>query len=205
MSKSLFNLYLQKVAEGDPNYLEKLLARLSDRLIYIPVSKKSSISSSGSGTNISISVLCLKEAHRSLVPAFTSEKVLTKWCAEKGYSGESIALLGADLCAALKNNSWLVINPGSDNPVELQPFMVQKLCKIESESFVVTRDEVIGGSAEPLVESGPHGAVEVAAASQEPSAPQVEQPISEVATTTEQPAKTSEQKKKSFLSFLRSN
>ncbi len=189
--------------------MEKLLARLSDRLIYIPASKKSSLSTGGSGTNISISVLCLKEAHRSLVPAFTSEKLLSKWCAEKGYSGESISLLGADLCAALRNNSWLVINPGSDNPVELQPFMVQKLCKIESEVFVLRKEEALG-SAQPLVDGGQPEINSEQAPSFEPDELHADDE-SEPEESAESPKKTQsepqsdadEKKKKSFLNFLR--
>jgi len=190
MKKSVLNLYLQKVAAGDESYLDKLLLQLGERLIYIPILEK--LQSSGQ-QGLKVNIVRLKEAHRSVVPVFTSERELTQWCGKEGYANESISLLGSDLAAALKSETWLRVNPGSEDSVELQPFLVKKLVGSESESEV----KVVSA---PEISSEKGEIIELKDVLTPKSSP-VAAPLgsSEAPQQTEPPKK----ERRSFLSFLK--
>ena len=138
MTKSLLNLYMQKVSQGDESYVAKLITQLADRLVYVPITQRSS---DADASALKVNVVKLKEAHRSLVPVFTSEKLMADWCAKQGSGDESISLLSADLCQALGPDSWVWVNPGSESPVELQPFMVEKLRNVGAQAHELVEEE----------------------------------------------------------------
>ena len=126
MRKSLLNLYMQKVAEGDRSYVDRLCKQLSDRLVFAPV-VSSPASAPGAKAKSTFSVLRISEGSRSLVPIFTSEKRFKEWGEKKGHGGGSISLLGGDFCAALGAETWLSIDPGFDEKLEIEPAWVVKI------------------------------------------------------------------------------
>lgn len=123
--KSLLNLYLQKVAEGDESYADRLCAQLCDRLLYVPVAPTEK--KAGSETKLTFNVVTIAEAHRSLVPIFTTEEAYKAWVGASQHKGASISLLGADFCAALSGDSWVQVDPGTERKVELPPLLVKKI------------------------------------------------------------------------------
>ncbi|MBX7139350.1 MAG: SseB family protein [Oligoflexia bacterium] len=178
MSKSLLGFYLQRVAAGDQAFMDKLIPQLAERLLYVPIQQEAN-----SGSSVKINVLRIKEAHRSLVPVFTTERLLKSWCQAKGYESEAVSLLGADLASSLKGDMWLWVNPGTETPVELQPFMVEKVSKAVAEA-AVDEPEL---PDEPLPQGGSFSAQAVFA-SGDPASP---------------PSDDAPPKKRNFLSFLK--
>ena len=134
--KSELALFLQKVADGDQGYLDKLLTRLSDRLLHVPLAASDATPYGASGSTVKLNVACKTEAHRRLIPVFTSEELLQDWCKVNGYSGQCISILGADLCATL-SGAWIMVNPASETAVELQPFLVEKIAQSFSDQSAV--------------------------------------------------------------------
>jgi hypothetical protein len=155
VAKSVLNLYLQKVKEGEEAYLHKLCERLAERLVHVPTTNATAISD-GDGHGMKVNVMRIKEAHRSLIPVFTSEKLLKAWAESRNDSAESIGLLGADFCAVLGKNSWLLINPGSPEACELQPYVVEMIAKAVQDDTPPVRREVaeriLGLREEQIVE-----------------------------------------------------
>jgi len=192
MKKSLLTLYIEKVAEGDVSFVDRLCAQLADRLIYVPIKKEGSAPKS---RQVSFEVLKLNEGEKILVPVFTSEHFLTNWCQAQGLDAELISLLGADFCLALGDGSWLLIDPGAGATVELPPDDVRKIATVDAEAD--TLEEVSSSEIRRPVrvnESGPAQSVEATMAFEEP-------PIAPAAADKNIPPVIP--KKKSFLDFLR--
>ena len=123
MRRSSLNLYLQKVAEGDQGYLDRLCAQLSERLVYV-ARTESSNSASGVTT---VRIVQRRDGPRVLIPTFTSLDAIKDWIASNEPSATSFDLLGADLCALLDGKTWLSIDPGSEHAVELQPALLKRI------------------------------------------------------------------------------
>jgi len=148
VTKSLLYLYIQKVAAGDTSYTDRLVHRLAERLLYVPVTTSGRPEARVSGGSVKVEVVLLKETERSLVPAFTEERLLRNWCSRNGYSGESITLLGADLCAAIAAETWLWVNPGDGYAIELQPVLVEKIRQTEIDTSRVDEIEEAAASGD---------------------------------------------------------
>lgn len=127
MQKSILHLYLSKVAEGNKEYLPKLCQKIAERLVYAPVSNPAK----GRQGVARVNVVRIKEENHFLIPLFTNPSLLKKWCKEKGMKSDSISLLCADLCAALERGSWIVIDPGTDISVALDPTHVELIAEAE--------------------------------------------------------------------------
>lgn len=216
MRKSLLNLYLQKVAEGDLEYIDRLCSQLADRLIYAPITTKIDAVSAAKTT---FSVVKLTEVHRDLVPVFTSEEGLKKWMQSIQHTGGSISLLGADFCAALGDKTWLQVDPGSSLSVELQPKLVCKIAAIEAstEKFAEACSTIAVSSIEesnsaknkPIkLEESKTGNTQELMKPLSITSTNIERPALSKTSQQDKPAPNSEQsktaKKKSFLNFLKS-
>lgn len=127
MRKSLLNLCLQKVAEGDETFFDRLCQQLADRLVFAPIV---SAGEAGSEGQLTFSIVRMQEGHRLVVPLFTSEELYKAWEKATAHKGGSISLLGADFCAAVDEQTWLRIDPGSTCCVELQPVLVKKVASV---------------------------------------------------------------------------
>lgn len=214
MHKSLLGLYIQRVAAGDQSFVDRLISQLSERLLFIPIEQRTA-----DGCRIKVTIV--QEAYRTLIPAFTSEAMFEAWCRSHNRSTDKVALLGADLSVALTGSSWLWVNPGSDSPIELQPFLVERLSQVAAapqpsadvgvtQTIVLEEQEII---PDPLRE--PHylsGATEVAAQvpyltesiehTQEAEVKDAKLPDT---TPEAQEAVEPPKKKGSFLNYLRSS
>lgn len=213
MSKSVINYYLSKVSRGDKSLLEALCAHLAERLVYVPSLELSTDASSGS---TSVSVVQFEEGDRRLVPAFTTEKFFKEWQQKEGQKGQAISLFGADLCAALDAETWVSVDPGSDNPVELPPLVVARIAKtgVDGEGTIHAPPPVAekapeappGEEEKPVAAQG--GAPEVASEEESVSST-VKRPIifsSSAILRPEMPKASKETKpKRSFLNLLKSS
>ena len=215
MTKSVLNLYLQKVKDGEEAYLQKLCGRLAERLVHVPITNTSSLADSD-GSGMKVNVLRIKETHRSLIPVFTSEKLFKTWSAKMDDAPKSIPIFGADFCSVLGKNSWLIVNPGSPESCELQPFVVEMIAKAAQDDAPPVRrdlaDRVLGVIDEQLSDEGVvsdlHGdepelledSIQVESVSgsklmvREKSSTAIPRPIEK---------NDAEPKKRSFLSFLK--
>jgi hypothetical protein len=125
MKKSLFEIAIEKVGAGDKSFIPKLAMQLTDRLCYIPA-----VSVSKEGTTHKISVVRISREGRSVVPFFTSEKLLQSWAtAENVIVAKSIDLLGGDLCTVLGPEVGVVINPGAAISAELSAHEVKEVAR----------------------------------------------------------------------------
>ncbi len=186
MNKSLLTLYLQRVKEGDNSYVDKLLAQLAERLLHVPTDSDP-LESAG---NVTVKIIRTKEAHRAVVPVFTSSDLLKSWAEKNNLPSYSISLLGADLSMALSSDSWLVINPDSETAFELQPFMVERLMRMNE-------------NPEPVVEMPAHAEVFETNTPDMPTTI-VEMPETQTNEVPEPMPEPSPKRKGSFLSFLKS-
>lgn len=159
MQKSLFNLYMQKVAAGDLSYLDRLCKQLADRLVFAPITASSG-AGAGAQSKTTFSVLRISEPHRSLVPLFTTEKRFKEWADKNGHSSGSISLLGGDFCAALGADTWITLDRGFEDAIELDPVFVAKVSassmaedKPDSEDSEELESSDSEGHAEPASES----------------------------------------------------
>ena len=149
--KSILNLYLAKVAAGDLSCLAKLVRRLADRLLFIPVRSTSS-DGGGSSGKMKINVYTYQSGEREVVPVFTTEKNLKSWC--QSVSGElsNVSLLGADLCAALGSESTISVDEGSDHAVVFEPDVIVQIAatptweteeKVHEAPILLTPEQII--------------------------------------------------------------
>lgn len=203
MAKSLLNLYLQRVSEGEEGYTDRLLSQLAERLVYVPVERNKG----GEADTITVNAIRIKEAHRSVVPIFTSEIQLKDWSAAQGFLTPSISLFGADLVMALPEEAWVVVNPGSEAPVELQPSVLDKLRDIgESQSADDEPVELdpLSELADPYDVPVPEEAPIAEPVSEAPvAAPLEEHPVHDEVAEDEPVQSRPQRKGKSFLDFLK--
>ncbi|MBX7143417.1 MAG: SseB family protein [Oligoflexia bacterium] len=141
MRKSLLNLCLQKVAEGDESFFDRLCQQLADRLIFAAVASGGE-NQGGAEGRVTFSIVRMQEGHRLVVPIFTSEELYKTWEKATGHRGGSISLLGADFCAALDAQTWIRVDPGSNHCVELQPVLVKKVARVEVDELEASAENV---------------------------------------------------------------
>lgn len=122
--RTVLNLYLSKVAEGDQSYLGKLCDRLADRLMCVPIFPMPAKKGSG---RMTIQVFRATDEGREIYPIFTSERNLKNWATETGQAVEFISLLGADFCTAVGSDGWVAVDPGCAHAVLLSPANVHRI------------------------------------------------------------------------------
>ncbi len=147
MKKSLLNLYMQKVASGDLNYLDRLCKQLADRLVFTPIT-----SSSNSGPNkakTTFSVLRLNDNGNSQVLLFTTEKRFKEWSQKASHQAGSISLLGADFCAALGKETWISLDKGFEEEIVLDPVFVAKVSASTSQFDMHDEVDEVEGDEPP--------------------------------------------------------
>ena len=212
MTKSLLSLYLQRVKDGDDTFVQKLVGRLADRLIYVPVD---SAESQADGSEMRVNVFRIVEAHRKLVPIFTAEHLFRKWAENRPGEVEFISLLGSDFCASLSGQkTWLLVNPGSADSVELQPTIVGLIggSTLDSGMYKATGSSIASEENQSIDKPEPEEEVEQSEAELQTYAPKIDrtktvkisiQPGSNLVIRSEEETGT-KPKKKSFLNFLKS-
>lgn len=107
--------------------MAKLIERLADRLILVPTAEPSE----SEGDVSKVKVLRIVESDRFVIPVFSSMPMLKDWCEKNSQRVEFISVLGADFCAALEENQWLSIDPGSTTNLELNPDHVREIASAE--------------------------------------------------------------------------
>ena len=114
--------FLEKIAAGQTEYLSDLLRHLADEILYTPAV---CIENTGDpkGTN-KIRVAMFSSEGRSIVPTFSSEEYFVDWSDGKH---QCFSVSGADLALSLPGNTWLVLNPGYANDLELSPEQVSAI------------------------------------------------------------------------------
>lgn len=125
---SLIEFYLQKVSDGDANFVGKLCRQLANRLLYVPV-----LNSDSHDGHETFNVIVNREDDRVSVPAFTTKEKFDLWCVRSDKSLEFIDILGADLCASLGEATWLLVDPSFGTGVELNPSFVNEVAHFEAQ------------------------------------------------------------------------
>lgn len=137
MRASKIELYLEKVSAGDGSYMERLCQQLADRLLLVPIHKQNHDvvyaggSSSAARQEEKFKLFCLVKGKTTVMPVFTTQDQFKNWCAAHNYDLDFLSLLGADVCMAVANTMWIVIDPHSRRPVELTPDLVSSIAQIE--------------------------------------------------------------------------
>lgn len=133
--RSTLTLCISKVAEGDDSYRKRLCSTLADRLLYVPLEDSENAYSESDDSAISIKVKKIKLEDKTVVPVFTDESALQEWIAASAQAVQSISLLGADLCMVLADDIWLLIDPGSEEELNLDPESVKMIVQIGNEAL----------------------------------------------------------------------
>lgn len=163
-------LYLEKMKQGDKTFVAKLCQQLSDRLIYVPTlsgpeGRKSQ------GTALKVKAVRLDIEGKSRIPIFTTEKIYRTWAEKFGEPTEYISLLGGDFCGALGPTTWLVIDPGADHSVELEPATAHKIAASTTTEFGGRTENDL---PEPMFQEPGRGRSEPTSMMPRPQRPQVE-------------------------------
>lgn len=127
--KSPLLILLKKVAEGDKSALDKVYPLLADRLVVVPVLSVIE----GSKDETKISVITIKEGETKYLPIFTSPVNLKSWCTKLEITAEGMSFSCADICQALGNGRWLIVDSGLDHCCEIEPSYVLKIAQFEPE------------------------------------------------------------------------
>lgn len=117
---------LRRVARGELEHYDRLLALLARALLFVPVR---STDESGREAAERLRIPTFDRAKTKVLPVFTTEEALIVWSADY----QCIALLGADVALAAPEGVWLVVNPGQLTEVELSPSEVAKMARIDTQ------------------------------------------------------------------------
>ncbi len=125
----IVEMVLDRIAAGEGDRVEELLAVLADAPLYTPVSNVEDLADPR-GTN-RVSVATFSQGSRKLVPTFSNKDMFVQWSAGR-YQCFSVA--GADLALSLPPETNLILNPGHPSFLELTSEQLKKLQCIESAS-----------------------------------------------------------------------
>jgi len=136
--------YLQQLARGDRQYFSAALELLANEILYTPVT----IGEASSAGNVQkFKVVTQSSGNKKLVPTFTSEDYFANWAGE---DFQCLPVTGADLAVTLPSNSWLVVNPGMDNSIELSPEELEELIEADLQRAENQVDSNQGSSEEDV-------------------------------------------------------
>lgn len=120
MLRNVLDFYIEQTANGDELYRQKLINRLAERLLFVPFRRVvASLDSKNNAPNQEAIVLL--ENSGLMVPVFTSEKFARNWIDENYPRAGLASRIGRDVSAELSSEQGLLINPGQEFSVSLNP------------------------------------------------------------------------------------
>lgn len=129
MQKSVLQALIEKVSQGDQISIKKLTKKLCDRLVFVPT-----LETKNEGTNkVKVSVIRVREGDRKIIPIFLTQQSLKKWLDLMEMTGEGMAIYCSDICKALGNGNWLMLEAGSQYWAELEPKYGDEIAAYEPE------------------------------------------------------------------------
>ncbi len=168
--RTTLNLYLLKVARGDTSCMDKLVRRLADRILCLPVL---SDPSSSVATNTKLNVYRYSHFGKEIIPVFTSEAIFENWRSQVSVGVEQVQLLGGDVCAAIGSGSWLSVDEGTEHAAMLDPFVVEKIAAepiFDGEGLIGTVPPVIHETVSAVQEISEHLSAPQESVAHEPEA-----------------------------------
>lgn len=132
MQKNLLHMFLKRVADGDPEAVRQVPQKLSERLMYVPISH----SPPAMGTSdVKISV---KRSDSTFV-CFSNQRFFKEWAEKFQHeTNHVISLLLGDFCAAVlssKDSAPIQVDIGVDHSVKFNEFQVEAISKYVSPLF----------------------------------------------------------------------
>ena len=133
MQKGPIYISISRVLAGDTSgnnaALDKLCRQLADRTVFVPTKESTDGLVTRSPTPVQV-MRIIDNKGRSLVPVFLQQSSLAEWCQNEGLSENSISLLGADICVAMDESSWIILEPSTENELKLEPKIVDLISKV---------------------------------------------------------------------------
>lgn len=133
--RSTLTLYLDRVAEGDETYRQKLCKNLADRTLYVPLDGSDDAFNEQRDLGITIKVKQMKYAGKQVVPVFTDQRLYKEWETRTAHKTDSVALMGADLCAVLPFGLWLLLDHGGESEVLLDMDAVESIAAVGDQAL----------------------------------------------------------------------
>lgn len=133
--RSTITYYIDRLANGDASYKDKLCQRLADRLLYIPLQSHETSESSRQEVTIKVHHIMAPNG-KEAVPVFSNRHLLEAWCGDQQIPSREISILGADLCKVLGQELWLVIDPCSEAELLLHPESVQRIAQFGDQAML---------------------------------------------------------------------
>ena len=132
MQMSPIELCLNRVASGDCDAFDELCNLLAACRCHLPINKIERDQHSAT-----VSAVVIDRNARLLIPLFTSEDRYYEWSNFVEHEGDVLSLLGGEICSVL-GAKGVLIDPLSDDAVELSPDLVMKVAamSVEPESLV---------------------------------------------------------------------
>lgn len=109
---------------GRPGAELHMLSILSSTSLFVVVDEQPTTGLSASN---SVSIRIGSSEGRSSAYLFTSESLLTSWCAKQGWRASSACISGGDLSLSLPQGAWVEIDPGTPHHVVLSPKQLERL------------------------------------------------------------------------------
>jgi hypothetical protein len=134
LRRSSITYFIDRVAEGNNAYQDRLCQRLADRLLHIPLQAENSKQTNGD--EVSISVQKVKVGGVSAVPVFTKKNLIENWEKQIGQKSESITLIGADFCKVLEPELSLLVDPGSEAQIVIEPELIKRIIAYGDEALI---------------------------------------------------------------------
>jgi SseB protein N-terminal domain len=132
MLRNVFDIYIDKITNGDVLYRQKLIETLSRRFLYIPFRQVVESQNAFKKLPEQVAIVLLEDSGL-MVPVFTSENIARNWI-KNNYPKAGLARrTGRDISTALNKRSGLIINPGQERSISLSPLESQEIQNVRTD------------------------------------------------------------------------
>jgi len=132
VQKNLLHMFLKRVADGDPEAVRQVPQKLSERLMYVPITHAPPAMGTG---DVKIKV---KKSDSSFV-CFSNQRFFKEWAEKFEHeTNHVISLLLGDFCAAVlysRDKSPIQVDAGVEHTVKFNEHQVESISRYVSPLF----------------------------------------------------------------------
>ncbi|MCB9030774.1 MAG: SseB family protein [Deltaproteobacteria bacterium] len=134
MNKEQLELYSEQYSSGAKNHIDKLYAQMATSLLIIPIVKHDPVNSRSGCLTVMhpvyeeiYDIFCINEMYKTIFPVFTTRKAFAEWKKKVGTKLDETVILGVDMCMIMRDKMWLLLDPGSENEKQIQPYIISQI------------------------------------------------------------------------------
>jgi hypothetical protein len=166
MNKQSLEHFLLKASEGDISFKQKVLERITDRLVILPTQKDNGDTRpeftqaelrSDDDRIVKLRVFRYRVDGRSIIPIFTSDKHFKVWCERENIDCNIEKIFGGDVALALQGRAFIQVNPLQGSSILISPQESEKMAGV---TFAPQKEEKeIRTRSKRMVDVGDKGLV----------------------------------------------